>query len=94
MNAKLKSGFLIREVAGEKVLLAAGKESTNFSKMLVLNDSAALLVDALIEKECALPDDLIDILLQNYFVDYEQAKADVDELIDILKKLNILNVNE
>lgn len=90
MNAKLKPDFLVRDIAGETVLLGGGKESTNFSKMLVLNESAALIVNLLIERSCSVPDDLVDLLLQNYFVDYEEARKDVDELVGILTELNVL----
>lgn len=90
MKARLKSDFLVREIAGETVLLGGGKESTNFSKMLVLNESAALIVRLLMEKTCVVPDDLVDLLLQNYFVDYEEAYHDVDELMGILTELNVL----
>ncbi len=92
MKARLKSDLLVREIAGEIVLLGGGKESTIFSKMLVLNESAALLVNRLMEHTCSIPDDLVDLLLQHYAVDYEEAHTDVDELIGILKGLNVLDI--
>lgn len=90
MKAKLKPGFLIREVAGEQVLIPAGKDNVNFSKMMVLNDSAATLVSLLMEKECMIPEDLVNVLLSEYDVAEEQAKSDVEELISTLKELKVL----
>lgn len=46
MKATIKKDFLVREIAGEKVLIGNG-EQINFSKMLVLNDTAAYLIEEL-----------------------------------------------
>ena len=48
MKLKLKEGILIQEVAGEKILMASGMEEVDYSRMIVLNPSAALLAEALI----------------------------------------------
>ena len=38
---KLKPGFTLHDVCGEKVLIAEGIENINFSKMINLNPTAA-----------------------------------------------------
>ena len=40
---KTKQDFELRTVAGENILVATGKMSTNFSKLISLNASAAYL---------------------------------------------------
>ena len=40
---KLKKGFALHDVCGEKVLIAEGIENVNFSKMINLNPTAAFL---------------------------------------------------
>ena len=40
---KQKKGFILREVCGEKVIIAEGVEVVNFNKLLSLNESAAYL---------------------------------------------------
>ena len=40
---KLKSGFELRDVCGEKVVIAQGIENVDFSKLITLNESAAYL---------------------------------------------------
>ena len=90
MKVKMKPGFIVREVAGEQVVIPAGMESVDFTKMLVLNDSALLLVSSLM-KECFLSiEELADILLRDYDVEEEQAKEDVAELLDKLQQLDML----
>ena len=40
---KQKKGFVLREVCGEKVIVAEGLETINFGKLISLNETAALL---------------------------------------------------
>ena len=40
---KLKKGFVLREVCGEKVIVGEGIETVNFGKLISLNDTAAML---------------------------------------------------
>lgn len=50
IKATLKKDFLIRNIAGENVLIGCG-EQVNFSKMLILNDTATSLVSKLQQKK-------------------------------------------
>ena len=68
MKLKLKEGILIQEVAGEKILMASGMEEVDYSRMIVLNPSAALLAEALIERSCTLQQ-LVEILTDGYDAD-------------------------
>lgn len=90
MGVKLKQGFIVREVAGEQVLIPAGMQSVDFTKMLVLNDSALLLVSALMKDIFLSSEDLTEELLQQYDVEPEEAKTDVNELLATLEQLNML----
>ena len=78
----LKKNFVLRQVAGTWVVLPLGAETVNFSGMLQLNDSGALLWDVL--KQGGDKKALVDALLNEYDVSYEQAEADVDEFLDKL----------
>ena len=50
MKFKLKEGIRLQEVAGEKILMVSGLEEVDYSRMIVLNSSAALLAEMLIEQ--------------------------------------------
>lgn len=43
---KVKNGFVIREICGEKVLSGEGSDFVNFNKLIRLNDSAAYLLES------------------------------------------------
>lgn len=80
---KLKKNFVLRQVAGTWVVLPLGAETVNFSGMLQLNESGAMLWRVL--EEGGSQDALVEALLGEYDVTREQAEADVQEF---LAKLN------
>lgn len=76
---KIKSGFMMREVAGTYVAVAVGARSADFHGMVNLNETGAFLWKALeqgVERE-----QLVQSLLDNYDVSEEQAMNDVDKFI-------------
>lgn len=92
MKATIKDGFLIREIADEKVLIGSG-EQINFSKMLVLNDTAAYVVEELQKHHMPIgSDDLARGLSGAYEVDFAVALADVEELLRNLEAQGVVTV--
>lgn len=89
MKLKLKEGILIQEVAGEKILMASGMEEVDYSRMIVLNPSAALLAEAWIERSCTLQQ-LVEILTDVYDTDEASVAKDVEEWLEQLWKLRVL----
>ena len=89
MKLKLKEGILIQEVAGEKILMASGMEEVDYSWMIVLNPSAALWAEALIERSCTLQQ-LVEILTDVYDTDEASVAKDVEEWLEQLWKLRVL----
>ena len=67
IKATLKKDFLIRNIAGENVLIGCG-EQVNFSKMLILNDTATSLVSKLQQKNGATSEELAQHLTEEYNV--------------------------
>ncbi len=89
MKLKLKEGILIQEVAGEKILMASGMGEGDYSRMIVLNPSAALLAEALIERSCTLQQ-LVEILTDVYDADEVSVAKDVEEWLEQLWELRVL----
>ena len=89
MKLKLKEGILLQEVAGEKILMASGMEEVDYSRMIVLNPSAALLAEALIERSCTLQQ-LVEILTDVYDADEVSVAKDVEEWLEQLWELRVL----
>ena len=85
---KIKSGFIVKEIAGQYVVIALGAASKIFNGIIKLNDSGKFIWDKLAVGEDK--DDIVNALLEEYDVDRTVAEADVDKFIDELKGANIL----
>ena len=79
---KLKKDFVLRKVAGTWVVLPLGAETVNFSGMLQLNASGAMLWNVL--EQGKDKNALVEALLNEYDVTAEHAEADVDEFLNKL----------
>ena len=85
---KIKKGFVVRNVAGESVVIALGAASKSFNGIIKLNDTGRILWDKLVEG-CD-EDALLSAILAEYDVDDETAKADIGRFLDTLKGANVL----
>lgn len=83
-----KKGFGLRDIAGQKVVVAEGVENIDFGKVIAMNASAAYLWEALGEKEfdASL---IAELLVEKYDVAPEQAFADAEKLICAWRKAGI-----
>ena len=82
---KLKDGFILRLVAGSWVVVAVGQASVSFDGMLTLNDSGALLWQALAEGR-----DPAAALQAEYDVSAEQAARDAAEFLETIREAGCL----
>ena len=85
---KLKSGFLLREVAGESVVIPLGGTAGNFGGMLRLNETGKLLW-AKLEKG-ASREELLAAVLAEYEVEENVAAADIDKFLQKLQQNGML----
>ena len=76
---KIKNGYMLREVAGEAVVVPTGEATLNFQGIISLNETGALLWTEL-EQGCEKKD-LVQALLDEYEVDAETAEKDVNEFL-------------
>ena len=78
---KKKPGFEMRDVCGEKVIIATGIENVDFCKMIALNESAAYLWESLNDKDFDTQI-LADLLCSEYEVDSTTALADAKKVAE------------
>ena len=79
---KIKEGYILREVAGNNIIVAVGGESVNFDGIKTLNETGTFLWKN-IEKGMG-EEELVKAMLEEYEVDSETAKADVKEFVSLL----------
>lgn len=85
-----KKGFILREVCGEKVIIAEGVEVVNFNKLLSLNESAAYLWQQATLLGDFTAEQLADKLCEEYEVSKEQAFHDVNQMLAEWQKIGII----
>ena len=85
---KFKQEFVLREVAGEFVVIPLSGLGEQFNGLITLNETGAFIwkqIEAEKEKE-----EIVEALLAEYEVTREQAQRNVDSLCAQMEKLGIL----
>lgn len=85
---KIKESFLLKEVAGEFIVVPVGESLVDFSAMIVLNETAVFLWKAL--SEDAEQEELVNAVVLEFDIDKDTAEHDVAEFIEALKKNNMV----
>lgn len=86
---KIKEGFQLRDVCGEKVLTPQGIGHIDFNALIALNETSAYLYEKLVGRESFTVDDMVALLLAEYEVSEEQARTDCENLVEQWKKINL-----
>ena len=88
-NMKIKDGFVLREICGEKIISGEGLNQVNFSKFIRLNDSAAFLLKR-VEHEEFTAETLAKLLCEEYEISEEIAAKDAEALCKSLVEAGIV----
>lgn len=86
---RVKPGYTLEDIAGQKVLMAPAIGTVDYTKMLVLSESAALVVNCLREKALSF-DELVRVLLEEYEIDEVTVSGELAVLLEQLDDLKIL----
>ena len=87
---KIKSGFILRTIAGCKVVVSVGKRTMDFNGIINLNDTGAFLWERL--EQGTDEDALVAAILENYMdVDEETARVSVREFVNTLREADCLD---
>ncbi len=89
---KTKQDFELRTVAGENILVATGKMSTNFSKLISLNDSAAYLWKEVSAMPSFDVNTIADLLIDRYDVDPAMVLVDARAIVEDWAEAGIIDL--
>ncbi|MCI5818081.1 MAG: PqqD family protein, partial [Prevotella sp.] len=78
---RAKKGFKLRNICGENIIVAEGKENIDFTNIISMNETSAFLWEQIEQKDNFDAETLTELLLDNYDVDKETALNDASELI-------------
>ncbi len=85
---KLKNGIVTNTIDGESFAIATGRAAKEFRGLVRNNPSAAFIFELL--KTEQTEDSIVSAMLEKYDVDEATVRADVKELIDLLKSNNLI----
>ena len=85
---KIKEGFVLREVAGDIVVIPSG-DTLDLNMMITLNDTGRFLWEHL--EKGAEKADLVQALTQEYDVSTENAEAHIDVFVAKLNENGLLD---
>lgn len=85
---KLKKQFVLREIVGEAVLVPIGESAARFNGLLTVNELGKFIWENI--ESANDEDELLQRILDEYEVDRDVAKADLDEFLGKLKEIDII----
>ena len=85
---KIVDGFVLRKIMDRWMVVPTGSAMSRASGMLSLNESSALLWEALGESRDE--DSLVELLCEHYLIDRETAQSDVKKFLQRLEELGAL----
>lgn len=85
---EIKREFVLREIAGDLLLVPAGKSALDLNGMLTLNAAGAEIWQML--PEVKDEEEIVRRLLEEYEVEESQLRQDVAEFMEKLRELGIL----
>lgn len=85
---RIKGELLLREIAGEFVLVPVGETALRIKGMICLSESGALLWKQL--QTGANREELLQKLQDNYEIDADTAKSDLESFLQSMTALDLL----
>lgn len=86
---KIIKDFILRNIAGEYVLIPTGTTTQEFNGLISLNEIAAFIWNNIENVDDV--DDMVKLILEEYEIDEMTAKIDVENFLAGLKESNIIN---
>lgn len=86
---KIRQGFELRKICGENIIIAHGIKNIDFSKVITLNESAAVVWNAVMGKDFT-EQDIVNVLTSEYEVDAATAQEDANTLIASWKSAELI----
>lgn len=85
---KLKKDFILREIMGDVVLVPINQSTSQFNGLITVNELGKFIWENL--EKVQDEDDLLQLILDEYEVDRDVAKKDLDEFLQVLKDMDII----
>ena len=85
---KLDEGFLIRDIAGEDVLVPIGSKVIDFKGLITLTPVGGFIYRLLEDRK--EQSEIVDLIISEYEIDRETAENDLTEFLAGLREQGVL----
>lgn len=85
---KINGQFVLREIAGEYILVPVGNTAVEMNGMVTLNEVGVFIWNKL-QDECT-SEELLKDILDEFDIDEEHAKRDLNDFLQELKEMNLI----
>ena len=85
---KLKKDFILREIMGDVVLVPINQSTSQFNGLITVNELGKFTWENL--EKVQDENDLLQLILDEYEVERDVAKKDLDEFLQVLKDMDII----
>ncbi len=86
---KIKDGFILKDVAGSKIVIATGDARLSFNGVMTFNSVGAEIFELLNGENT--PDEIVKKISEDYGVSADIVEKDFNALIQKLKKYGMLD---
>ena len=86
---KIKSNYILQEVADEYVVVPIGEESNRIHGIIRLNHTGAFLWNVL-TKDDLTQQEIVELLMNKYGIDDLSAQKDVSSFIGVLSSIGCI----
>lgn len=85
---KIDKQFILRQIAGDYVIIPAGKTTLEFNGLITVNEQGVFLWQQLAQERTE--EELVNAMLEEYEVDRATAQTDVAEFVAVLRQRGML----
>lgn len=86
---KIKDGYILKDVAGSKIVIATGNARMDFNGVITFNEVGAEIFTLLNGENT--PDQIVKKISQEYNVGEDVVSRDFNALVEKLRKYNMLD---
>lgn len=86
---KIEKNFILREIAGDYIIVPAGQTAQEFNGLITVNELGAFIWNKLQEETTT--EQIVKSILEEYEVDEETAVTDTKEFLELLTTHGILS---
>jgi hypothetical protein len=86
---KAREGFILRNLAGEYLLMPKGEKIKNYDSVVLMNELSAFVWEKM--QNPVTQSDLLEAVLNEYDVDEKTAREDLDGLLAELKEAGVID---